>query len=129
MDYSKELSIGIIMFPGSNCAEDMKRYFPNSFYIWHLEETWKHMDLLIIPGGFAFGDRDYECATGKYFINCVITFRPANSDNCYFFTDVTTDNSSYTYRSVAQTSGADSDATAKQGTSTLFLDVTNTSNV
>ena len=68
-------------------------------------------------------------STGKYFINCVITFRPANSDNCYFFTDVTTDNSSYTYRSVAQASGADSNAAAKQGTSSLFLDVSNTSNV
>ena len=69
MDFKKELSIGIIMFPGSNCAEDMKRYFPNSFYIWHLEDTWRPMDLLIIPGGFAFGDRDYQNATGNYVIN------------------------------------------------------------
>ena len=69
MDFKKELSIGIIMFPGSNCAEDMKRYFPNSFYIWHLEDTWRPMDLLVIPGGFAFGDRDYQNATGNYVIN------------------------------------------------------------
>jgi phosphoribosylformylglycinamidine synthase subunit PurL len=69
MDSKRDLSIGIIMFPGSNCAEDMKRYFPNSFYIWHLEDTWRPMDLLVIPGGFAFGDRDYQSATGKYVIN------------------------------------------------------------
>lgn len=69
MDFKRELSIGIIMFPGSNCAEDMKRYFPNSFYIWHLEDTWQPMDLLVIPGGFAFGDRDYQNATGDFIIN------------------------------------------------------------
>ena len=64
-----DIKVGIVMFPGSNCAEDMKRYFPNSFYIWHLEDTWQPIDLLVIPGGFAFGDRDYESATGNYIIN------------------------------------------------------------
>ena len=61
--------IGIIMYPGSNCAEDTKRYFPNSFFIWHTESEWKPMDMLVIPGGFAFGDRDYEYATHEYNIN------------------------------------------------------------
>jgi phosphoribosylformylglycinamidine (FGAM) synthase-like amidotransferase family enzyme/selenophosphate synthetase-related protein len=61
--------IGIIMYPGSNCAEDTKRYFPNSFFIWHTESEWKPMDLLVIPGGFAFGDRDYEYATHEYKID------------------------------------------------------------
>ena len=61
--------IGIVMYPGSNCAEDTKRYFPNSFYIWHTESEWKPMDLLVIPGGFAFGDRDYKYATHNYEIN------------------------------------------------------------
>ena len=61
--------IGIIMYPGSNCAEDTKRYFPNSFFIWHTETEWKPMDLLVIPGGFAFGDRDYEYATHDFKID------------------------------------------------------------
>lgn len=61
--------IGIIMYPGSNCAEDTKRYFPNSFFIWHTETEWKPMDMLVIPGGFAFGDRDYEYATHEYKID------------------------------------------------------------
>jgi len=57
------------MYPGSNCVEDTKRYFPDSFFIWHNESEWRPMDMLVIPGGFAFGDRDYEYATHEYSIN------------------------------------------------------------
>lgn len=63
------LNIGIIVYPGSNCAEDMKRYFPESFFIWHTETKWRPLDLLIIPGGFAFGDRDYKYATHDFIMN------------------------------------------------------------
>lgn len=69
MENSKYLNIGIVLYPGSNCAEDMKHYFPNSFFIWHTETQWRPIDLLIIPGGFAFGDREYSEATGSYTIN------------------------------------------------------------
>ena len=70
------MKVGIVLFPGSNCAEDSKVYFGNKnnqcFYIWHKDDdiTKYDMDLLIIPGGFAFGDRDYQNATdNKYDIN------------------------------------------------------------
>lgn len=63
------MKIGIIRYPGSNCDIDTKRYFRNSFYIWHTETKLPEMDLLVIPGGFAFGDRNYIKATGEYEIS------------------------------------------------------------
>ena len=39
------------------------------FFIWHNESELPDIDLLVIPGGFAFGDRIYEKATGKYKIS------------------------------------------------------------
>ena len=73
------MRIGIIKYPGSNCDEDTFRYFSTDgngenndvFFIWHKEiEMPDAMDLLIIPGGFAFGDRYYtKGATGEYDID------------------------------------------------------------
>jgi phosphoribosylformylglycinamidine synthase II/phosphoribosylformylglycinamidine synthase I len=69
------MKVAIILYPGSNCADDIKRYFENKgdvcFYIWHKESdhTKFLFDLLIVPGGFAFGDRYYEKATDNYTIN------------------------------------------------------------
>ena len=67
------MKIGIIRYPGSNCDNDMLRYFQENdneiFYIWHKTNILlKKIDLLIIPGGFAFGDRYYETATSDYSI-------------------------------------------------------------
>ncbi len=62
--------IGIIRYPGSNCDYDTLRYFKNSFFIWHTEtELPKNLELLVIPGGFAFGDRVYNKATASYTIS------------------------------------------------------------
>ena len=63
------MKIGIIRYPGSNCDFDTLRYFKNSIFIWHKETVLPDIDLLIIPGGFAFGDRYYEKATEKYVIS------------------------------------------------------------
>ena len=60
------MKIGIVRYPGSNCDYDTLRYFENSVFIWHKETVLPDIDLLIIPGGFAFGDRYYEKATGSY---------------------------------------------------------------
>lgn len=70
------MRIGIIKYPGSNCDEDTFRYFSTDnkgenndvFFIWHKEtEMPDAMELLVIPGGFAFGDRYYtNGATGEY---------------------------------------------------------------
>jgi phosphoribosylformylglycinamidine synthase II len=62
------MKVGIIQFPGSNCCKDTSEYFENSVYIWHKETTLPNIDFLVIPGGFAFGDRYYNKATDEYTI-------------------------------------------------------------
>ena len=65
------MKIGIIRYPGSNCDFDTQRYF-GGFFIWHTETSFEvltNLNLLIIPGGFAFGDRCYNKATEEYIIS------------------------------------------------------------
>ena len=66
--------IGIIRYPGSNCDIETMDYFgkANSVYIWHTMnniELLNSIDLLVLPGGFAFGDRIYNKATDNYTIS------------------------------------------------------------
>lgn len=67
--------VGIVKYPGSNCIEDAIKYFESHHNdvvtIWHREHDftpYKYLDLLVIPGGFAFGDRYYVKATQSYSI-------------------------------------------------------------
>ncbi|MDY6820333.1 MAG: phosphoribosylformylglycinamidine synthase I [Deferribacterota bacterium] len=55
------MKVGIIVFPGSNCDEDCFYVFSHiigvdTSYIWHKDSSLKDIDLLIIPGGFSYGD-------------------------------------------------------------------------
>ncbi len=50
----------VIVFPGSNCDRDIavalnKMEFKNQM-IWHKETTLPKSDLIVIPGGFSYGD-------------------------------------------------------------------------
>ena len=65
------MKVGIVVYPGSNCDRDTLMYFPNAHYIWHKTDTLlnNEIDLLVLPGGFAFGDRHYKNATGEYVIS------------------------------------------------------------
>lgn len=67
------LRVSIARFPGSNCDEDTLRFFlranHDAFYLWHTETKMPAADLLFLPGGFAFGDREYTKATHSYTIN------------------------------------------------------------
>ena len=50
----------VIVFPGSNCDRDIavalkKLQFKNSM-IWHKETEIPNLDLVVIPGGFSYGD-------------------------------------------------------------------------
>jgi phosphoribosylformylglycinamidine synthase subunit PurQ / glutaminase len=54
--------IGIAVFPGSNCDRDVHHILSNIIgieadFIWHTKEHITGYDAVIIPGGFAFGDR------------------------------------------------------------------------
>ena len=70
------INVGIIRYPGSNCDLETKRYFDfndnKCIFIWHKETEFKlldNIDLLVLPGGFAFGDRMYNKATENYIIS------------------------------------------------------------
>jgi phosphoribosylformylglycinamidine synthase len=52
---------GILVFPGSNCDEDCfhvatRLLSCEAEYIWHHDKDLKGADILILPGGFAYGD-------------------------------------------------------------------------
>jgi phosphoribosylformylglycinamidine synthase I len=53
-------SIGIVVFPGSNCERDCMRALSNlgasSEMVWHAESALPDVDAVILPGGFAHGD-------------------------------------------------------------------------
>ena len=54
-------SIGIIVFPGSNCDHDAYHAFKHVLgqdarFIWHKETHLGDVDLVIVPGGFSYGD-------------------------------------------------------------------------
>ena len=71
--FKKKMQVGIIRFPGSNCDFDTLNFFKKfghkSRFIWHKDTKLPHIDLLVLPGGFAFGDRFYKKATDKYIID------------------------------------------------------------
>jgi phosphoribosylformylglycinamidine synthase subunit PurQ / glutaminase len=50
----------VIIFPGSNCDRDMdvalKKFHINNQMVWHDETTLPKSDLVILPGGFSYGD-------------------------------------------------------------------------
>lgn len=68
-----KLTIGIIRFPGSNCDYDALNFFAKNghepFFVWYTERRIPACDLVVLPGGFAFGDRVYEKATATYSID------------------------------------------------------------
>jgi len=55
------MRFGIVVFPGSNCDLDCQYVTADvlgepTTFIWHRETTLPQIDVLIIPGGFSYGD-------------------------------------------------------------------------
>lgn len=55
------ITFGIIVFPGSNCDHDAyhvaKHVFDqNARFIWHKEADLGDVDVVVVPGGFSYGD-------------------------------------------------------------------------
>jgi len=54
------MKVGIVVFPGTNCDRDTKWAFEKLGakvdFIWHNEESLKNYDLIVLPGGFSYGD-------------------------------------------------------------------------
>ena len=52
---------GVLLFPGSNCAEDCFHVIDKVLgkpvtYLWHKDTDLGDVDAIIIPGGFSYGD-------------------------------------------------------------------------
>ena len=69
----KPLRCAILRFPCSNCDFDTLRFFTKhghtASFVWYREKALPPCDLVVIPGGFAFGDRVYAKATGDYTVD------------------------------------------------------------
>ena len=55
------MKVSIVVFPGSNCDRDIAvslKKFSNKdpFMVWHKETSLPDSDLIVLPGGFSYGD-------------------------------------------------------------------------
>jgi phosphoribosylformylglycinamidine synthase len=54
------LRVGVLRFPGINCEEETlraaERIGADARYIWHRDSTLGGADVVLIPGGFSYGD-------------------------------------------------------------------------
>ncbi len=55
------MKAAVIRFPGSNCDQDCHYALQNVFgvptdYVWHKETSLSGYDLVVLPGGFSYGD-------------------------------------------------------------------------
>jgi phosphoribosylformylglycinamidine synthase len=75
------MNIGIIVFPGSNCDRDVAWVVQELLQqptrmIWHTETDLSDLDLVVIPGGFSYGD----------YLRCgaIARFSPAMQATCHY---------------------------------------------
>jgi phosphoribosylformylglycinamidine (FGAM) synthase-like amidotransferase family enzyme len=52
---------GVVVFPGSNCDRDVHYVLSEIFqqdtqYIWHKDSSLSNVDVVVLPGGFSYGD-------------------------------------------------------------------------
>jgi phosphoribosylformylglycinamidine synthase len=55
------MKIGVVVFPGSNCDHDSEHAFRNVCrqdvrLVWHKDSDLSGLDLVVLPGGFSYGD-------------------------------------------------------------------------
>lgn len=55
------MKFGVVIFPGSNCDEDMINVLGTTLgqpveRLWHKDHDLKGVDMVVLPGGFSFGD-------------------------------------------------------------------------
>jgi phosphoribosylformylglycinamidine synthase I len=54
------MNSSIIVFPGSNCDRDiavaLEKFKFNNTMVWHKDMTLPKSDLIVVPGGFSYGD-------------------------------------------------------------------------
>ena len=74
-------NFGVVIFPGSNCDHDsyyvVKKILNcNVKFIWHQDTDLKDIDVIILPGGFSYGDYLRSGAIARFspVMNSVIDF-------------------------------------------------------
>lgn len=65
------MKFGVVTFPGSNCDQDMIYVLKDLLgqpveHLWHKETDLKKVDMVIIPGGFSYGDYLRSGAIAKF---------------------------------------------------------------
>lgn len=55
------MKVGVLVFPGSNCDRDCDHVLRHALnqsveMIWHKESSLTGLDLVVVPGGFSYGD-------------------------------------------------------------------------
>jgi len=74
------MRVSVIVFPGTNCDRDTKWAFEKIGatveFIWHNETDLKNPDLVVLPGGFSYGDYLRSGAIGRFspIMNEIIKF-------------------------------------------------------
>lgn len=75
------MKAGVVTFPGSNCDQDVYNVLNNIFnfeteMIWHKDESLNGFDLIVLPGGFSYGDylRSGSIARFSNIMDSVIKF-------------------------------------------------------
>jgi phosphoribosylformylglycinamidine synthase len=73
--------VGVVVFPGSNCDHDAYYAFKKILdcetrFLWHKETSLQDSDLIILPGGFSYGDYLRTGAIARFspIMNPVIDF-------------------------------------------------------
>jgi len=65
------INVGVVVFPGSNCDVDFYYFCKDILkwpvkYLWHQEKSIGEADLVVLPGGFSYGDYLRPGAIARY---------------------------------------------------------------
>ena len=78
----KKPKFGVVVFPGSNCDYDafyaLKKIFDYEVsFLWHKDTRSENSDVVILPGGFSYGDYLRTGAIARFspIMNSVMEFR------------------------------------------------------
>ena len=68
---NRRVRFGIVVFPGTNCDRDTYHVIKDvieeeAFYLWHKDTDLKGADVIILPGGFSYGDYLRSGAIAKF---------------------------------------------------------------
>ncbi len=75
------MKFGIVTFPGSNCDQDMHHVLKTvlkqkTVSLWHKDKDLQNCDVIVLPGGFSYGDYLRSGAIAKFsrIMNSIIDF-------------------------------------------------------